>query len=210
MKLPHDNWPKRADRPSVALPSDHLSRELISVAVELFSKQGYYRTSVNDILARAHASKGGFYHHFESKEQMLVSIHDSFIDYELATAKQIMTQVSGSAEQLRAVIFAHMESIETYQSYMNVFLQQAQDISEEAFAGIRQKRRQYQQTLEAIIRGCIDEGTFRADVDPKLQALLLIGMLNWAVHWYKPSAAWDINTIAAGVIDTVFHGLEAR
>ena len=210
MDLPHDSWPKQADRPSVALPSDSLSRELISVAVELFSEQGYYRTSVNDILERAHSSKGGFYHHFESKEQVLVSIHDSFIDYELATAKQIMLQVSGSAEQLRAVIFAHMESIETYQPYMKIFLQQAQDLSEAAFAGIQQKRREYQQTFEKIIRGCVDEGTFRADVDAKLQALLLIGMLNWAVHWYKPGAAWDIATIATGVIKLVFDGLEAR
>lgn len=42
--------------------------------LELFYKQGYYNTSVDDILKSLELSKGAFYHHFDSKEDFFVSI----------------------------------------------------------------------------------------------------------------------------------------
>ena len=36
--------------------------------LELFYKNGYYNTSVDDILKELSLSKGAFYYHFDSKE----------------------------------------------------------------------------------------------------------------------------------------------
>ncbi|MEW6516526.1 MAG: TetR/AcrR family transcriptional regulator [candidate division FCPU426 bacterium] len=49
-------------------------REFLQAALELFSQKGYYRTSVDDIIRRAGRSKGGFYHHFKSKNSLLHSM----------------------------------------------------------------------------------------------------------------------------------------
>ncbi len=45
--------------------------ELLDAAHALFLENGYDSTSIHDIMARAGISKGGFYHHFASKEDML-------------------------------------------------------------------------------------------------------------------------------------------
>lgn len=42
--------------------------------LELFYQQGYYNTSIDDILKSLELSKGAFYHHFESKEDFFISI----------------------------------------------------------------------------------------------------------------------------------------
>lgn len=42
--------------------------------LELFYKQGYYNTSIDDILRSLSLSKGAFYHHFDSKEDFFLSI----------------------------------------------------------------------------------------------------------------------------------------
>lgn len=42
--------------------------------LELFYRQGYYNTSIDDILKSLKLSKGAFYHHFESKEDFFISI----------------------------------------------------------------------------------------------------------------------------------------
>lgn len=42
--------------------------------LELFYKQGYYNTSVDDILKTLSLSKGAFYYHFQSKEDFFISI----------------------------------------------------------------------------------------------------------------------------------------
>lgn len=48
--------------------------ELLDLAEELFFESGYEKTTVADIIARAGVSKGGFYHHFDSKEALLEAL----------------------------------------------------------------------------------------------------------------------------------------
>ncbi len=50
---------------------DEKKQEMLRVAERLFCQRGYEATSVQDILDITHASKGGFYHHFPSKDALL-------------------------------------------------------------------------------------------------------------------------------------------
>jgi len=45
--------------------------EYLQAATELFTKKGFFRTSVDDIIRKAGRSKGGFYHHFKSKNELM-------------------------------------------------------------------------------------------------------------------------------------------
>ncbi|MEK6152824.1 TetR/AcrR family transcriptional regulator [Flavobacteriaceae bacterium 3-367] len=47
--------------------------------LELFYKQGYYNTSIDDILKHLSLSKGAFYYHFQSKEDFFISIVQNLI-----------------------------------------------------------------------------------------------------------------------------------
>ena len=48
--------------------------QIIETAERLFYTRGYERTAVQDILDELSLSKGGFYHHFESKLQVLEAV----------------------------------------------------------------------------------------------------------------------------------------
>jgi TetR/AcrR family transcriptional repressor of nem operon len=66
----------RADRP-VGLKGNtilDLRQRIIHETLKLFSLKGYLNTSIEDILSRTHASKGGFYNHFKSKDQLFLSV----------------------------------------------------------------------------------------------------------------------------------------
>jgi AcrR family transcriptional regulator len=47
-----------------------LKENIIQESLKLFSLKGFLSTGVNDILLAAHTSKGGFYNHFTSKEDL--------------------------------------------------------------------------------------------------------------------------------------------
>lgn len=51
-------------------------QELLNTAERLFCQHGYEATSVQDILDAMKLSKGGFYHHFASKEELLTALCD--------------------------------------------------------------------------------------------------------------------------------------
>lgn len=53
---------------------DLKKQEILAVAEEMFCRNGYEQTSVQDIIDRMHSSKGSFYHHFESKQALLEGI----------------------------------------------------------------------------------------------------------------------------------------
>lgn len=49
-------------------------KELLDAALELFYERGYDKTSVNDIIAKVGVTKGAFYYHFKSKDEVLDTI----------------------------------------------------------------------------------------------------------------------------------------
>lgn len=52
-------------------------KQILETAESLFTERGYEATGVQDILDVLHLSKGSFYHHFVSKEQVLQQICES-------------------------------------------------------------------------------------------------------------------------------------
>jgi AcrR family transcriptional regulator len=60
-----------------AMPRDTAidSRQVIlRTAARLFQQQGYDATSMNDVAAALKLSKGGLYHHFQSKDEILFNL----------------------------------------------------------------------------------------------------------------------------------------
>ncbi len=58
-------------------PRKTTTRErLITTAAELFWRQGYSQTGVNEIIQQAHATSGSFYHFFPTKEDLLLAVVD--------------------------------------------------------------------------------------------------------------------------------------
>jgi len=51
-----------------------LKEKIITESLKLFSVKGYMSTSTTDIIQAAGTSKGGFYNHFKSKEQLFNEI----------------------------------------------------------------------------------------------------------------------------------------
>ncbi|MGN6101053.1 MAG: TetR/AcrR family transcriptional regulator, partial [Devosia sp.] len=49
-------------------------QELLDIALKLFATRGYDETSVNDVIEAAGLSKGAFYHHFSSKEDLMKAL----------------------------------------------------------------------------------------------------------------------------------------
>ncbi len=53
-----------------------LKQRIIHESLKLFSMKGFVSTSINDILEAANTSKGGFYNHFASKEDLFFAALD--------------------------------------------------------------------------------------------------------------------------------------
>src|SRR5512140_1087802 len=52
---------------------------ILDAAGELFAKRGYAATSVADICQQAGVTKGAFYHHFATKQQVFLDLRDRWL-----------------------------------------------------------------------------------------------------------------------------------
>ena len=57
----------------------HTRQRILSAATEIFSEKGYYGTAVDDIVKASNSSKGSFYFHFPSKQEIFFSLIDRFV-----------------------------------------------------------------------------------------------------------------------------------
>lgn len=83
---------------------DGTKREILSTAERLFCQKGYEATSVQDILDVMHASKGGFYHHFDSKEAVLKTLCVQRAERALQEAVDALENVTGEMNRLNTVL----------------------------------------------------------------------------------------------------------
>lgn len=65
-------------------PVQHRSRNkrkrLKAAALQLFTEHGYEQTSIDEIAANAGVAVGGFYQHFRSKKQLLLTLMDELVE----------------------------------------------------------------------------------------------------------------------------------
>ena len=71
--------------------------EILDAAQALFYSRGWDHVTVADVLREADISKGGFYHHFTAKEDLLDGLLDRFTTEALAAAESAHAATSGNA-----------------------------------------------------------------------------------------------------------------
>ncbi len=59
--------------------SEETRTKIMEAAIKLFSNRGYNAASVDDICAEAGISKGAFYHHFKSKQELFLALLDGWL-----------------------------------------------------------------------------------------------------------------------------------
>ena len=79
---------------------DARREQILRTAEKLFYANGYEQTSVQDILDEIGISKGGFYHHFESKLDLLDAICQQRAEQSARAAQRAAETENGHRRQL--------------------------------------------------------------------------------------------------------------
>lgn len=87
---------------------DEKRQELLDTAEKLFCQKGYESTSVQDILDALHLSKGGFYHHFASKEEVLRALCARHAERGAAFAADALNDAASPMGRINAVLNGFM------------------------------------------------------------------------------------------------------
>ena len=81
-------------------------RSILDVSFRLFMEKGYEHTSIQDILDHLGGlSKGAIYHHFKSKEDILVAVADKMMSESNRRLAEIMNRIDLNGKEKLKTIF---------------------------------------------------------------------------------------------------------
>ena len=82
---------------------DNTKREMLRAAEQLFCRKGYGETTVQDILDQVHGSKGGFYHHFVSKDDVLMQLCTARAEASAEACLEALRAAAGDMARINTV-----------------------------------------------------------------------------------------------------------
>lgn len=88
--------------------------QIIETALELFSQNGFLRTSMSDIASQLKITKGALYKHYESKQQILEQIIERMAKLDLERAKKYEMPETEQKKFAEAYIHIPTEKIRKY------------------------------------------------------------------------------------------------
>lgn len=100
--------------------------KVIEVATMLFAKNGFENTSISHICIEAKVSKGLIYHHFESKESILIEIFTQVTDQMVEMNSQSKSSLNPNIQlqQLIETIFSQLKQDKLlFQFNLNIMFQ---------------------------------------------------------------------------------------
>jgi len=182
-------------------------RRLIETAVDLFGKNGFHATGVQDICAAAGVTKGSFYYYFAAKDELLLTIHNDYIDQELQRNLAIAEKRLPPRESLRALMRSLLQGVSLSGPRVTIFEQEWRHLTKDEFANVRRKREELASIITAEVQRGIDEGAFRPVGSAKMIAFALFGMSGWAHRWYRPAGSLEAEEISDLWTDMILDGL---
>jgi AcrR family transcriptional regulator len=182
---------------------------VLDAAVDLFAEHGYDATSVSQVINRAGVAKGGFYHHFASKEALLYEVYGDLIGRQLASMDEIIARRLAPADSLRALIADLVETTAASARPALVFWREMHRLGDERTAEYRRARRRYHDTVRRLIRDAQASGTFAAVASADTVTFTIFGYVNELPLWYRPSGRQRPVQLAAELADLILAALEA-
>src|SRR5579871_5309786 len=182
-------------------------QDILRTAARLFQQRGYDATSMNDVAAALKLSKGGLYHHFQSKDEMLFHIMNHAMDITEERVIKAVRAIPVPEDRLRMLIRLHIDVVLSVRDReVTVMLHENHPLPPALRRRVNKRKKEYVHFLENLIAQVQRGRNSRSAVSPRAAAFALLGMINWIYQWYKPDGVLTGEDISREYTTIFFAG----
>ena len=182
-------------------------QEILRTSARLFQQQGYDATSMNDVAAALKLSKGGLYHHFQSKEEILFNLMNHAMDITEERVLKPAKAVPDPVERLRTLIRLHIGVVLSERDReITVMLHENHPLSPMLRKRINMRKKDYIHFVENLVTEVHRLRGSKGTVTPRAAAFAMLGMINWIYQWYRPEGALQEDALVKQYTEIFFQG----
>ena len=181
------------------------SKEKISEkALELFRKRGYDNTPMSHVAKALRLSKGGLYHHFTSKEDLLFHVIYNRMQEEFVPIIEESKRISDPEERI-SYFLRNFTRLMARTDSARVIVGDARRLKPNH---LRKVNAIWRKTFD-LLRDAISEMQAAGNgkkLNQTFMAFGVIGMVSWTMHWFDYSRNESWEELADTFIETFFRG----
>lgn len=181
----------RAAADASSLSELPVTERILSHATRLFAEKGFLGTSVQEIVDAASVTKGALYHHYSSKDDLLLEVYNRVITKELDTLERVSSQALAAPDALEALMRDVMLTTAEHKDDVLIFLREMHRLPPEKLATVRANRRKYHLAFRGVVEQGQKEGVFRPDVPAELVTITFFGLVHHYYTWYRDDARFS-------------------
>ena len=179
------------------------------IAAEILCNLGYEKASIRDIAEATGMTKAGLYYYFNTKEELLFQILDSFMDDLLNRVRDLHARTSDPAELIQAMISLQIDRHCQDKNRAKLITHDENCLSGELHIRLKEKQREYfsywKKALEAF---CASQGLHVDHIG--MDAHFLMGTCIWTQQWYRPEGDVKPDQLAKRFFSTFLWGFTNR
>lgn len=195
------------------LPPGTMSRrdEIVLRATELFCRQGFVATSIEDIGNAVGIKREGIYHYFKDKSEILYAVIKPTSDALLHGLEQVMALPISAEERLYRAVENHLDQFNLHHREMEiifraVYAKQRGNRS----APLARTWSAYGELWTALIESGMSAGEFDASLNPRLVSQAMLGSCNTLSVWYDPNGEVSLRELVRTYFSVFAYGLSDK
>ncbi len=181
--------------------------QITAAAVELFSTQGYYNTTILDVARKAGVSSGLIYRYVNDKEDVLQLALLSVLEHYRVEIPRALEGISDPLERWFAAIRAYCRVIDRHRVATVLAYRSTKSLPPERREGIKQSEIETNDLVAGCLRDCIAAGLFRP-VNVNVVTYQFVTFAHtWALkHWRLKELCTFDEYVSSG-LELFAHGL---
>jgi TetR/AcrR family transcriptional regulator, cholesterol catabolism regulator len=170
--------------------------QILNAAAELIAVHGYHKTSMDAVAIAVGIQKASLYHHFDSKEAIVIALHQSINDM-LFELHRVRTEAGSTTagRQLFEIMMDIVSLAETHPGHLRILFDHYRELPEAMHKQVIARRKAYRDLVIQVLKRGTAEGEF-GYIDVDFAARAVIGLCDWANQWYRPTGRLGARAVA--------------
>jgi TetR/AcrR family transcriptional regulator, cholesterol catabolism regulator len=173
-------------------PQEGTRERLLRSAAKLLAERGYGQTRLSDIAEAAGIRPPAIYYYFGSRDDLVAEVvHVGQQRVREHVEHAIETAAGTWMDRIEAAVAAHLRIELELSEFAAAVSRNAGHVPPRIRQTLQEHSDAYHETWRRLLRGAHEAGELRADLDPSIARMLVIGALNWAVEWWSADRPVD-------------------
>ncbi len=179
---------------NTALLEPNRREELLRAAARLFVAKGFDATTTRDIADAVGMRSGSPFYHFRSKQDLLKAAMADGLETGYRRLLAASDGIDDAERRLRVLIRTHLSNLLEGDCQTPMLLYESRSLDATARAEIAAITDRYQKPWQATLDELAAAGKLKSSAPPV--RLLLFGMLNWSVQWYRADGSLSLDQLS--------------